>query len=928
MGDFFTPPPGYPDVPPELSAPPPNFEDLGKNLGLGLAASGTMASWLLGLADILLQWVAKTLGFFLSKALTLFAWLIGLVDDTTNDAAAGFGQLVSATLKNLLGVTVDPSAVATRAPGPGRQAAANSMAQAILGTLFSQVNATPGQPIAPSDAAVNNYLAVCMNMELTGWLESWFTDGLSGHVLEKYGELKDGLARTLGLGRMSRQVFAPPLKVFVHDPYQQLLDQKFRPKLVDAGTAIQAFLRGAVDRPGLTALLGIQGYTEQEIDWLVSIHYKQLSLDDLNWLIARGQWTTQQAITVLTDLGWDSATAQILLNIAADKELQAYRKEAINVAEAAYVDGNMDLASFQNLVSGSGLTDVEQSWILSVANLKRQSKVTHLSRGDIEQGILDGIMSFTDLKAWATRVNMPADEEAYLELMILFKQNKETATAAAKAAAAKAKAAEAQAKATAAATKAAQALALAPDKGVTVAQAETLVKDGLWTFAQLTAFLTAKGYGGDAIDAIVSLLQTSIATTAAKTTTATGVKAAAGAKGLNLATVEKAVVAGVLTITDLQNFLTNDGYDAADAQVIIDLTNEAIATAQVKAAAKAAATAKAADKQISLPDLEHAVRLGLTPISTYNAALAAADFDPMSITLLDGLLNAQIATDAATATKRAGLVAAGATVGISIAQLEQEVINGIRPIADYTTTLAQLGYSPSDQTDLTALLQLKVDTAKETAAKKAAAGTALAARGISITQAEQAVKLGVVPMSTYQSLLQTAGFTPDAVNVLTNTLLAEVAKTAKTQSAANAAGVVLAAKNISLGDIEKAVIAGLQPISVYTDTLTANGYSDADADTLTQLLQLKVDHANQVAAAHADAIGQATQKGISLANEEAAVVAGDLTMQDYDTLLTQLGFDVIDRGVLEQLLQTKVAAAAAKAGTAAPAPAAGTNTTA
>jgi hypothetical protein len=919
MGDFFAPPPGFPDVPPAPSTPPPNFEQIGGGIATGIANSPLVSGFLAPLFNILMSWSTAFLGTLLSFALKIFAFFIRLLLNIEDEASTGYGALVSATLKDLLGVNVDPSVVASRAPGPGRQAAANAMGQAIIGTLFSQVQANPSGGITPSDGAVNNYLGVVMNMELNGWLESWFNDAVSYHLLEKYGDLKDGIARVLGLGRMSRQVFAPPLKVLVHDPYLQLLQQKYRPKLVDAGTAIQAFLRAEFDRDTLSSILALQGYTEQEIDWLIRQHAKYLSVDDMNYLIARGTWTIDQGITQLGFQGWDPASAQHLLEIAADKELQAYRKEAINVAEAAFVDGNLDLASWQNLVSGSGLTDVEQSWILSIANIKRQSKVTHLSLGQIEQGVVDGIMSLTDVKTWANRVNMPADEEAYLELMILFKQNKATATAAAKAAAAKAKAAAAQAKVDAAAAKATAAKALAADKGVTVAQAETLVKEGAWTFDHLTAFLTAKGYGGDAIDAIVTLLHNAIDTTAAKTATATTVRAAAGAKGLNLATTEKAVVAGILTIDDLQKYLAANGFDAADAQIIVDLTEEAAATAQTKAAAKASAVAKAADKQLSLPELEHAVRLGLTPIATYNTALTAAGFDAMSIALLDGILNAQIATDKATASKRAGLATAGAAAGISIAQLEQEVINGIRPIADYSNTLAQLGYSPADQTDLTQLLQLKVDGAKQTAAKKAAAGATLGARGISLGQAETAVKLGVLPIATYQQQLQTAGFTADAVDVLSNSLLAEVAKTSKTQVAANGATTALAAKKISLPDIEKAVIAGIQPIDTYTNTLTQNGYSSADADTLTQLLQLKVDHANQAAAMHADAVGQATQKGISLANEEAAVIAGDVSMDDYDALLTQLGYDVTDRGILEQLLQLKVAAAAAKAGTAAPA---------
>ena len=923
MGDFFAPPQGYPEVPPEPSVPPPDFATIGKDFGTGLAGSGAGSGFLGPLFDILVRVFTAIVGFLLNVVLKIVAFLINVLTNVESDASASYGLLVSATLKNLMGVTVDPSVVASRSAGPGRQAAANAMAQALLGTLVPKPVANTSGGITPSDAAVNNYLGVVMNMELNGWIESWFADASTYHLLEKYGDLKDGITRILGLGRMSRQVFAPPLKHFVHDPYDQLINQTYRPKVVDAGTAIQAFLRAEFDRDQLTALLSIQGYQEQEIDWLIRQHTKYLSLDDVNYLLQRQIWQTDDAITYLGYQGWTPADAHNLLTITADKELQKYRMEAINVAEGAYVEGNLDLASFQNLVSGSGLTQVEQSWILSVANIKRQSKVTHLSLGQIEQGVLDGIMTLNDVKNWATRVNMPADEEAYLELMILFKQSKATATAEAKAAAENPTATPAAAKPAAAATKAAAAKAQAADKGVTVAQAESLVKDGLWTFDQLTAFLTAKGYGADAINAIVSLLHTSIEKTAAGTATSTAAKAAAGTKGLSLAETEKAVVAGILTIDDLQNFLNTHGFDAADAAVIVELTQEAIAAAKVKADAKAAAVAKAADKQISLPDLEHAVRIGLTPIATYNTALQAAGFDAMSITLLDGLLNAQIASDKAAAAKRAGVSAAGASVGISIAQLEQEVIEGIRPIADYTSTLAQLGYSPADQNELTQLLQLKVNAAAATAAKKTAAGTALAARGISLSDAERAVKLGVIPIATYQTQLQAAGFTPDAVNVLSNSLLAEVAKTSKTQTAANAAAGALATKSISLPDIEKAVIAGLQPITDYTNALTSAGYSAADAATLTQLVQLKVDQAARTAAAHADAVGTATQKGISLANEEAAVIAGNLTMSDYDTLLTQLGYDAIDRGVLEQLLQTKVAAKAAKAGTSTPTSAAG-----
>jgi hypothetical protein len=924
MGDFFQPPSGFSPVPPEPATPPPNFEDIGASIWAGVAKTAGPGGWLNGLYEILVRVVTFVVGFLLGILVRVFAYVIELIDKTLDVASDSFGNLIAATFKSLFGVEVSPASVNTRLGGPDRAAIAQQLGKTITNTLFSGATAIAGGGILPSDVAANNYLAVVMNMEINGWIESWFTDGLSGHILEKYGDLKDGISHVLGLGRMSRQVFAAPIKILVHDPYTALLNAKYRPKPPQEQTVIEAFFRSDIDSGQVSDILSKQGYTEQEISWAIARHYKFLPLADVDYLLARQTWTDADAKQYLAGQGYATNSQDAIVAVLNDKRTFKYRAQMVQVAETAYVEGNMDLTTFQQIVSTLNLTQEETTWISNVATLKRSVKVTHLSLGQIEQGIKDGILSFTDLQTWAVRVNMPEDELAWLELMIQFQANKQTATAAAKAAAAKAKATAAQAKAAAAAAKAAAAQAQAADKGVTVAQAETLVTDGLWTFDQLTAFLTAKGYGGDAIDAIVSLLHTKLAKTAAGATTKAAAASSLGAKGLSLAETEKAVVAGVLSIGNLQAWLTTHGFDVADTQTIVELTQDAIDAAKVKAAAKAAAVAKAADKQISLPELERAARLGLTTIDAYNTALKSAGFDAISIALLDGILNQQIAADKATAATRASKASAGTSKGVTLAQLEQEVIEGIRPIGDFTTELVTLGYSPADQTDLTELLQARVDQAQATARKRVAAGQQLLAQGVSLKELETAVKLGVAPIATYTQLLQASGHTADAVQLLTNSLLAQVAKVKKTQVAANGAGTALAAKGISLPQLEAAIIAGLEPIASYTNTLRAGGYSSADAGTLTELLQLKVDHAAAVAATHADAEGVATQRGISLASEEAGVIAGVLAMNDYDALLIKLGFDSFDRSVLEQLLQAKVDAAAAKAKKTSPPPAGGT----
>lgn len=913
MGDSFFSPEGTPLPPPEPDVTPPDFETIAAAIGIGLKNSGAVGGWLVSLYDMLVRFLTYVVGFAAWVLIKLFTYFITTLDGVIADAQSAYGGLVAATFKGLFGIDVNPADVSTRQGGANRQAVANQVGQTLIGAMFRGAQAVAGGGVVPSSAAADNFLSVAINMEVNGWLESWVTDGLSAHLLEKYGDLKDGISRVLGIGRLMRQVFRAPIKILVSDPYTALLNQKYRPRAWDVDALMAQLNRGQITRAQLSDPLGNQGYTEAQIDELVRKNQKNFTLQEIDYLDQRGMALDDSINGLVEALGYNEGTAVTIVSILRDKRVQKYRMEMVTVGETAYVDGKLDLGPFQAIVQQCGLSADEQNWILQVAQLKRTVNVRHLTEGEIIKGIEEGILSFNDLKAWAVRENMPIEEEAYLELETQFAANKASALAKAKQATAAAKVQAANAKLATAQQKAAAASTTAATSGLTPAQAATLVKDHIWTMAQYTAFLTSRGFGPDAVQANVALIQAEVNATAAKTAAAGTVRASAAAKGLNLAQMEKAVIEGITTEDKLQSFLSSNGYSADDAQIIVDLTHNALTAAQAKADAKKAATAHATTKSISLPDLERAVRLGLTSIDSYTAALRKAEFDEGSIALLSGILQAQLVKDKATAVKSAAAASTAVSKGITIGQLQAEVLAGVRPIGDYTLALSAAGYSADDQIDLTQLLQLKLDQATSAAEKRDAAAAALEKRGISLSAAERAVKLGIVPISVYQSMLQSLHYTQDAIDVLSNTLLAEMAGAKKAQNTANAASTALAAKSISLPDLERAVIAGVRPIEDYSATLTGAGYAAADVDTLTQLVQLKVDQAAAAAAKHADAEGVATQQGISLGSEEKAVVAGIKGMGDYDALLIALGYDDVDRATLEALLQAKVDAAAAKA---------------
>jgi hypothetical protein len=774
MAEFFTPPDGFPFVPAEPATPPPDVPGIGHSLLIGSEAAKKDTGWW----DFLLQWIVKVvsavLGFLLARLLNIFAFMIGVIGNITEEASTSYGQIVAATLKELFGVTVNPADVNTRAGGPNRSAVAASLGKAIIGTMFTAAPVQSAGGIQPSSAAADEFLRVVMQLELNGWLESWFVDGVSGHVLEKYGDLKDGITQVLGLGRMSHQAFSPPLKVLVHDPYLALLNQKYRPKQVDVGTAMRAFHRGDTDRNTLSTMLGNQGYTEQEIDWLIKDHAKYISTADVAYMVARGIMTTDKAIAYLQAQGYDASTAGLLLQVEYDHRVQRYRDELVAIATDGYVRGELNDVDLKAAIDNAGMTSTEGSWIGNVAERKRYLHITHLSRGDIEHGIKEGLMTFDDLKKWSTRNNMPIDEETQLELSILFDENKAATAAAAKAKAAKAKADAAAAKQAAATAKAAQAAAQAADKGITLAEAEALVKAGNWSFVQLGGFLTSKGYGADAITGIEALLHEQMAKTAAGAGTAAGVRAAAKAKGLNLAQVEKAVIEGIVTIDDLSSWLAAAGFDTHDASVIVEETQNALDTAKLKAATKAAAAAKAGKHNISLPALERAVRLHITPIDTYTAALQNAAFDQSSIDLLTATLQEQMAADAAAKAAKGAKSGQPAAKVPTLAQIEQEVLAAVRPIDDYRAALTAEGYTAADTDQLVELLQHKIDVSAAAHHLHYDAIGQATKRGIDLTQAENAVMAGINTMANYDAMLKLLGYDDVDRHTLEALLLAKV----------------------------------------------------------------------------------------------------------------------------------------------------------
>lgn len=751
----------------------------GSTIGAGIGA------FLSHPIDTLLTWLAYILAWVLSKLLCVVGFLMRIITSVEDAASPGLNDVILASLESVFGLPVGgkPRNIAK---GLNSEDSGRKIGADIIAALTSGAGA--GATLQPGSTAAENFLAKLAHIGIEGWVEGFISEAVSLGQFKAVMELTPIMADVLGLGRLSRRVLAPPLKILVEDPYTWLLNLKYRPTPLAHEIAVREFLRGASgwDSAKLDDTLGKQGFSADAIQALININTKQLAIAEVDFLRAHGYYSDDTALQTLLNDGWNAPNAKALLGIYEQRRMDTYSKMLVEDSIEAFRIGEIDATQLHETMLNSGLPEEERNALENVAVTRRLLTPKHLTLAEVETLIKAHIMSLDDLRTWMTRENYPDDEQTLLELWLFGKVQTLDAAAAAKVQKQKDAAAAAILKQQAAEEKAAAAKAKAQVKGVSLADFQALVKSGARTFDDYRAFLATLGMQAPAIQDLLDLLHQQITAQQTLEQKHADLAAAAAVKHLPLSQTEAAVVAGVLSIAELQKFMTAAGYAADDINVA------------------------------------------------------------------------------------------------------------------------------------TAWVQEKIDAAKAAAATKKQAAAALAKRGLSLADLERAVKLGVMTLDQYQAELTAAGFAPESIALLAASLQAEIDATAAAAKKAGSISNALASKGVNLGEAQLLVKHGLQTLDQYQTWLTGKGYSDDDAAALRALLDLQMQQLAAAAAAHALAVQKAADKDISLAKEEAAVVAGVRTMDDYIALLTDLGFNALDIATLVALLQSKVAAAAAKAAASAP----------
>jgi hypothetical protein len=768
MGDFFVQPPGVlppPDIPtPEI--PAADFKTAARLHARGLKEGDFFGNLWNGLLAIIQAIVADILFMIEHGAADLCIFFLNILGQAREKAEPAFQNVIAATLYALFGIKVN---VGPLGPGTGagsREGVSAAVSGAILGSLVTPVSYHGNAALRPSDRAAREWLSRITGIGIEGWIEGLLADALSVHELEQLGSLKDVLFRALGVGRLSRRVMGPPLKVLVADPFTWLLNKAYRPTLFGVSEAIQARQRHLWVEEQTTEELARHGLTDEKIGILETLALKEWTVQLLDYGIATGAINSEDARKDLEVMGWTSEKAFVILQHAQWQRMRPFYESMVTDAKKRYLDREIDPATFQAILEQAGIDTWEIQAVMTTAGLQRSLNVKLLSLREIGDAMQHGILTIADYQARASQLGYSFEDAITLELLELAREKKVVDADKLRAERLASAAAAAATKHLADLAKAAAIAAAAPDKGVSLQNYQKLVKGGLRTLQQYTTYLAGIGVAAGDIPALVELLNRDMGAGAASGAAAGGLRAAGAAKGISVSQEEAAVLRGVQTLAEYEAFLSTAGYTADEVAVLSGVLAGRLADATAAAATKAAAAAKTAALGIGLGPIERAYRLGLLSQAEFRARLAAAAIAPADVDILVGEVAVLIAADATARTKAAALAAAGGATAVSLAQETALVRAGIRTPAQFTAYLTGLGYSAADAADLASLVAAQAEVASDVAARRAAAAAKLAVTGLSLGQLQTAVAKGTLTIDQFAATLAAQGIAGDDLTIL------------------------------------------------------------------------------------------------------------------------------------------------------------------
>jgi hypothetical protein len=886
--------------------PPPDFKTVGKAVAKGVEEAGTESGFWTKIQDIAIAIAAAILAMYYKIASQIGLVLAQSITEAENRSEDVYADIAAAGIEDLFGTKPNVGQFKGRHTRAARRGLSRELGDSVFDSLFPQASSDGSVTLQPGDGAAKEWMGFMLQFAMEGWLSGWTAELASLGELETFGELDDIVSQVMGFGRLSRRVLSPAVDAFIVTPTEWKINKQARPRLLTVAQTIEEYNAGRYKREDVEEELSRQGYSTDRINSLIAAAAKVFSVSDITFLRINNYWSVEQATQFLERQGYSAELAAGLFDIARLRMVENEKEKFRAAAVQAFINRDIDQVTCSRLLDTSNIHPDVKTYTMLAAGLKRELNIKTLSESDAEQAVKRGFWTLRQFTDYLKDRGM-LDEDILTKQLLLQDEIAVDAAAASKRRQAEEERAKEKAERKAAALRRqAELEAERSRQELTLSQVERAFVRGRITSSEYMDYLAAEKIAPVDIQVLLDLATAERAEYLESAASRERVDRKLAATTLNAGQLERAVELEDITLDRWREILTEQGVTPVDIDL---LQHQLTVNIEERAAAKArraAIEAQARQRGVNIVQVERAVRQGLRTVTQYREFLAGAGYGPEDQGLLAGLLEAQLAEDAAVRRRREEIAAALSSRRISLPDLERAVRRGLRPIADYRSLLVSQGIVGQDVDTLVALLQLAMADDVELRKRKAEIEARAGQRIVGLEDSERAVRLGIIGIDWFKVKLRDLGFNPDESAILLALLKRDMEDAAAAREARRVAEEKTKNRAVPLSDVARAVKAGLRSLRDYKIAVNSEGFSDEAAALMVELLQAELK-AREVAQARRDELNASRQqRELTRAELERAIKAGLIPFEDYVAFLDKQGYEQDDSATLQWLLKLEM----------------------
>lgn len=705
-----------------------------------------------------------------------------------------------------------------------------------------------------------------------------------GGGIENLQKLQEVIEHALGGDRMVRRVLQPIIAATAITPAQWYANKKYRPELLSPNETIRQWMRGRMSIEERDEELARQGWSPSRIDAFVNGARKFLSDSDVEFLVKSDTWGEDVAAQYWADQGVpDNERALRLVLVKAQAERTANLQLA-ELAVASYAAGELGDVELDRYLKQPFLSLADVNQLRTRAAVRRRFNIRRITSTRVRQMVLDGIAAVPDYRRALEREGYPPEDVVLEELALRLdlKQKHDL-----------------------------------QQKDPTIAQLEAAVLAGVLSLDDFIRAPSLQALTEQGRAVTVAVLQARIEKQAADAQEKANREAERAAREAEIEAKRARAFPSLQEYRRgyVRGFIGREVYAAAlarekilgdDAGFLLTTADDEREQFLADEEVRQQKLAEGEHRNLSIAELEQAVLAGELEVSAFDSYLAKVHYADDDRRLLVRLVRDKLEDQAAAKAKRDAAEKLAAAKQVSLADWERAVRLEVRTIAQYAGFLERLGLDAPSRSLILDVLGAQLTADREARAKREAREAEAQQQGIALAQRRRVVIAGVRPKQYYADALVAAKWPADDQLADLDLLDVEIAAAAEARRRRGEIIEKTPASLVSIAQLEHALVLGLLTPAEFRAALLDRGASDADADLLVTLALAKVADARAAATLHDQVQRELEAKGVSLAELEAAVRRGIVTLDDFALDLSNRGLAGEQVLLLRQLLEERV----------------------